>query len=391
MPIYKGSGTNPGSIYVGSSSIQKVYVGMDLVWQNKALLFEFVSGRMGYVIGQIIDTDASENYIWDMGDGTFEYGSEIYHEYSDSEIKFGKVYRSGGMPTVNLMYLENFEFADTLDLSGLTKFDAFDFEIWEDDVVYNFDGVILADTVSGSLSSFVMTGTTYSGVFDLSMFTEVVDLSLDLFDNPSLTGILMNENFTGKLASVDLSNCNISGDLDLTAFTKLTANAVIFIAENPLMTDILFAEITEGGIAYMDISGSGLTSFDCTTLPWYTTVTLFDIGSCPDLTSVILPESECRYRWIYLNDSDLGYIDFTVVPNVLNRTNCVLNFSNNNMSAAEINQMLVELDGITDSGYTDRYLYLGLNNADPDNTSGGYDGLSAASSLQSKGVNVNYN
>jgi len=40
MPIYRGSGTNPGNIYFGNNEISKVYFGQNLVWQKiKAVKF----------------------------------------------------------------------------------------------------------------------------------------------------------------------------------------------------------------------------------------------------------------------------------------------------------------------------------------------------------------
>ena len=61
----------------------------------------------------------------------------------------------------------------------------------------------------------------------------------------------------------------------------------------------------------------------------------------------------------------------------------------NNWSAAIVNQVLHELNIGTTSGFTGRSISIGGTNADPDATSGGYDGLTAKANLEAKGIIVN--
>jgi len=56
----------------------------------------------------------------------------------------------------------------------------------------------------------------------------------------------------------------------------------------------------------------------------------------------------------------------------------------NGWSAAIVNQVLVNIDGISAAGFTSRSIAIGGTNTDPDTTSGGYDGSAARTSLQGK-------
>lgn len=61
------------------------------------------------------------------------------------------------------------------------------------------------------------------------------------------------------------------------------------------------------------------------------------------------------------------------------------------MTAAEVNRMLVEINAIATSGFTGRSIIMNGTNAAPDSSSGGYDGLTAKTALQSKGFTVTTN
>jgi len=59
----------------------------------------------------------------------------------------------------------------------------------------------------------------------------------------------------------------------------------------------------------------------------------------------------------------------------------------NQWSAAEVNEMLVKYDTISVGSFVGRTIQIS-NNAIPDSTSGGFDGVAAVASLQAKGFTV---
>jgi hypothetical protein len=60
----------------------------------------------------------------------------------------------------------------------------------------------------------------------------------------------------------------------------------------------------------------------------------------------------------------------------------------NAWSAAIVNQVLAAIDGISASGFASRVINIGGTNTDPDTTSGGFNGVAARTSLQTKTFTV---
>jgi hypothetical protein len=58
------------------------------------------------------------------------------------------------------------------------------------------------------------------------------------------------------------------------------------------------------------------------------------------------------------------------------------------MTAAQVNKILVDLDSILTSSPPSRIINIGGTNADPDTTSGGFNGTAARNSLIAKGITV---
>lgn len=108
----------------------------------------------------------------------------------------------------------------------------------------------------------------------------------------------------------------------------------------------------------------------------------------PNLTSIILPSNSKTVSYFFAYSCDLGYIDFTVMPNMTSVNDCDILLYDNAMTAAEVNHILVDLNSISTAGYTGRVISIGGTNADPDSSSGGYNGLEAITSLESKGFTV---
>jgi hypothetical protein len=125
------------------------------------------------------------------------------------------------------------------------------------------------------------------------------------------------------------------------------------------------------------------------------------LNNNPYLTNVLFPtptgttryfrnfeNSELRAAFS-LYSSDLGYVDFkpfsaaTLISGATQGLPRIA-LHNNNMTASEVNHILVDFSGITVSnptGWSNVNLNIGGTNADPDSSSGGYDGLSAISTL----------
>lgn len=113
------------------------------------------------------------------------------------------------------------------------------------------------------------------------------------------------------------------------------------------------------------------------------------------LTSIIYPNitlplpNTLNYIQPY-NNPLLGYCNIADMANVTNRDSMLIYVQDNNMTSAEVNQTLVELDNDALGTYTGRTINIGGTNAAPDSSSGGYDGSAAVTSLVTKGFTVTH-
>jgi hypothetical protein len=168
----------------------------------------------------------------------------------------------------------------------------------------------------------------------------------------SITHVSSSQNFNNYSAF----NCNLTGTLDISPLTNLgysptdDNNAKINLQYNPNLTNIIFPNSTQffrnGGISE-DSSA-------------------FSIDFC-----------------------DLGYVDFKPLSGATLVSGATVGIPriilrDNNMSAADVNHILVDFSGNTThnpTGWSNVNLNIGGTNDPPDSASGGYNGLTAISFL----------
>lgn len=143
------------------------------------------------------------------------------------------------------------------------------------------------------------------------------------------------------------------------------------------------------------IEDTAITSIDLSGITiLYKSTGQFSIISNPHITSLILPDFADKVKWFFLtNNPLLGYVDISGLIGLTSVSGTSIytaryRFNDNGYSAAIVNKILVDLDTISVGGYVYRYIYIDGTNTAPDNSSGGYDGLAAKSSLQGKGFTV---
>ena len=93
-------------------------------------------------------------------------------------------------------------------------------------------------------------------------------------------------------------------------------------------------------------------------------------------------------NFLFQNGSITSVQNLELWSGLTSTNNATYRFDNNDMNAALVNELLVAFDTISVSGFTNRDIFIGGNNAAPDATSGGFDGLAAIASLTSKVINV---
>jgi hypothetical protein len=237
----------------------------------------------------------------------------------------------------------------------------------------------------------------FYGNMDLTKFKKLG--FLQIANNNELTGITLpySDEVTTiilispnpKLKTLDLSSLsNLAGVVDI------SNNATLSAVTNPTSNQY----VNEYKIQNNNITGT-LNMSTFTNLGASSSGVLYSIFSCsnnPNLTNVIFPIStnffknsgdnpfSCCFSMFGCN---LDYVDFTK----LSGATLVSGFStprielyNNNMSADDVNHILVDFSGnatYNPTGWSDVRLNIGGTNANPDPSSGGYDGLAAISFL----------
>jgi hypothetical protein len=241
------------------------------------------------------------------------------------------------------------------------------------------------------------------------------------FKTGALTYLSINNNlFTGIL---DLSNCKIGTNCQIFAntnnFTKLILPPINVSGGNIQRIRIYACQyLTEienlnkygisGEIWLNDCSNLNKPNFassgntyvtnfiaygcafsgtlDLSNVPVYGTMEIYNMTG---LTGITFKSSgNYRIAGFKLYGNNLGYVNFAGKGFVFDANNCFLQLQNNNMSVDVVNHILSDLDSIAVAGYTGRVINIGGSNADPDNSSGGYDGLAAKAALEGKGFTV---
>lgn len=306
----------------------------------------------------------------------------------------------------------------TLDISSLGSMPT-DFMI---DNNTNLTALVLpTSTANGGRFSMPNTGIT--GTLDLSGIR--IGGSVYLHSNSGLTGLTFG---TPSATNITLFYCyatGLTGTLDISSLTNL--GGAVFIYNNSSLSGITFPSssvsivnlrLNNNGISSLDLSPltniSGTiafnnnTSLSSVTMPTTSNLItsingsvteissvdlspmtnisgLVNFSSITTLTTVTMPSSNATaITSLLIYDCDLEYFDLT--GNTFS-DNVVIDLSGNGMTAAEVNHLLVDLDATLPSSGTGSIDISG-SNAAPDTSSGGYNGVAAATSLSGKGYTV---
>lgn len=295
-----------------------------------------------------------------------------------------------------------------VDLAQITGID-----IGIDNIVGNVDFSTLTNLTS--IKTFVNSGITgytfptLTGVIDFfSQAVTGLSGTLDLTDLQFTTGglIALGGNNTTDISfnttpqtisRIDVSSTSShSGNLNLTmfAFAIGATTASINISNSSSITTISLHATNAGTVDSFNCSTSGLTSIDLNTL---NVVEFIQANDCTSLTSVTLGTIGLTEATSFIKINNCtslsSYVNLTGVSLSGGVTNIDIDFSGDALTAAAVNNMLVDLDSNLPgtAPATANIRFNGGTNAAPDTTSGGFNGSAAKTSLQGKGYTVNTN
>jgi hypothetical protein len=218
--------------------------------------------------------------------------------------------------------------------------------------------------------------------------------------NSGLTSITHSVS-TRSFTTYTASSCKLTGNLDLTPLSGL--GGVFQVHNNTLLTGITHSISPNNFTTYQadncNLTGtldlSQLTKLGGPTSATTGNVILLNNTS---LTNIIFPTSTqffrnssngSGYRVFSLYNCNLDYVDFTPLSGATivsgsTQGRATIELQNNNMSTADVNHILVDFATIATNNHprwSEITLNIGGTNQDPDSSSGGYNGLTAITTL----------
>jgi hypothetical protein len=285
----------------------------------------------------------------------------------------------------------------TLDLSIFPNFGG-SLNVGEIDLRFNtgLTSVFFTSTTK-NFRSILLNNCGLTGNLNLSGFTGRLGGGFVISSNPNLTGITFssactyNQNVASTANQFLVDNCNLTGTLDL---SKITGLGGYFACSNNFnLTQILHGPSSSANTftRYLAYNCNLTGTLDLSPLSGLSGS--IQIYTNPSLTNITFPTSVGTFNNATVNEPDsafalyqnaLNYVDFKPLSGATLTDNSRIRLQNNGMTAAEVNQILVDFSGNATynlSGWDNINLNIGGSNANPDSSSGGYDGLSAVSFL----------
>ena len=233
-------------------------------------------------------------------------------------------------------------------------------------------------TSSQTITEFRLDDCDITGTFDMSNMTGMGG-RFQINSNPNLTAIT-NPTSSVVFNRYSATLTGLTGTLDLSTLTGLggifscRSNSSLTAITNP-SSSVTFTQY----IVYScDLTGtldvSGLTGLGG----------ILQIRNNSNLTDVTFPTSAITTTQVQLNACDLGHVDIT---NMTFSAAISFQMENNNMTTAEVNEMLVDMDATFPNVGTGT-ITIGGTNAAPDGSSGGFDGTTAKNNLIAEGYTV---
>jgi hypothetical protein len=295
-----------------------------------------------------------------------------------------------------VLYGYNADLTGIVDLSMIDSWNAADIRLQTNP---NMTGVTFSDDIGfvGDLRYLFLNSCDLTGTIDLTIWETLFSTGADirLSSNPNLTGVTFASSIAGKLQNLYISSSGLSGTLNISAFENIHATLTdIRLNNNSSLTGVTFASSITGTLSVLYLYSCNITgTLDISMFTVLTANAQIQIQSNGNMTGVSMPTGTGSLRLFDANACDLGYIDFTGIPDALKINSSAIRIHDNRMTATEVNHILMDLAGLVsgeDAGgdFTGRTIRIDGTNAAPDTTSGGYNGVTAKSDLESKGITV---
>lgn len=241
-------------------------------------------------------------------------------------------------------------------------------------------------------SGLAISNSPYNKALDLSGWTWLTSVLLEI-DNCGITSIIKPTSIVGGINTFRAQN-NAWTTCDLSGFS-FVSGCQVQLYNNASMNSIIQAA-GEIGVWWM-YNCTSIITVDLSPYTWGNGAFADDFRCDGNsLQTSYTPASSYASAQLLKYQTENSLITdlhFNSLPvGAFDRNNVTINFSNASpgLTAAQVNQALVELDAIMTGSFTGTVTLTG-SNAAPDTTSGGYNGTAAKASIIGKGRTVTSN
>lgn len=258
----------------------------------------------------------------------------------------------------------------------------------------NLSLLTLPSSITGNVRVVAAANCNLSSI-DLSIFDTLNEYSTDFIfsNNPSLSSVTLPSSPTGKLKILKFSNCAISGVFDISMFDTIDeVTGVMYefegnsgLTELTLPTSILNTNGKLNVFNVTDTIYSGV--LDLSMFQHGADYFRIDIANTTISGITLYSTLDGDIYRIDVSNTNVGVVD---IKDLMIATSyyALLYFSNLSWTAAQTNEMLVNLStNSVLSASPERDIKMD-GNTPPDSSSGGFDGLAAKADLISKGFSI---
>jgi hypothetical protein len=250
---------------------------------------------------------------------------------------------------------------------------------------------------SNNMNTYQVTNCGIIGNHDLTMFPNLGS-SFNMSSNLFLTGI--THTYSSRIFSIyNVIGSNLTGNHNLSMFPNLGGS--LNFNQNTLLTGITHTASTINILNYIAVGCNLIGTLDLSMLNLGVTGStsgFISLQSNPNLNNVIFPNvsnifrnnsnSISNYAFV-LKQCNFDYVDFKPLSGstLLSGASIglpAIELQDNNMNAGDVNHILDDFKTMVinnPSGWSNIRLFIGGTNSDPDSSSGGFNGISAISTL----------
>lgn len=346
------------------------------------LITEFYTIKNGTFTTTMTASGTDSDWAWKVG-STVYYSKNISISLDGSTQLVQLWGKLGG--TITIWSLINMGISGIMNLSH----DAFktcgNFRLYSN---AGLTGIVFPKSPTATLTQVQAYSCGLLETLDLSMYSTINNLNLQIHSNSGLKRLLINTAVvvTGAVSQFWVDGTGLFEVLDLSKFQSFGSVAQLRL-NNAKIPNVIFSPTITGAPLYIYLNDADFTgSLDMSMFTAFRNGTILTLQGSKFTSVNFYSGATGGFSNLTLTGSTIGYTDLKKLPQLTNQNSGQYLFQNMNLSQAQVDQYLADLDTISSAGYTGRLISLTGTNAAPSAA-----GLVSKANLQAKAFTVNTN